>query len=102
MLPATVRVQAGFKLASSLAHPAWRDLDAIPVVDRDDVMLGILRHRQLRRIQTSEAGGDLKDTLFSLSELCWMGLSTLMLPSNIERAPGSSEPMPREGGGHGN
>jgi magnesium transporter len=81
MRPATIRVQASVRLASSISHPAWGRLDAIPVVDNGGVLLGILRHRELRRMQSSQASGDMAETLFSLSELYWMGLSTLVLPT---------------------
>jgi len=95
MRPASVQIQASARLANSISHPAWRELDAIPVVDKGRVLLGILRHRQLRRLQSSQARGDLAETLFGLSELYWMGLSTLMLPAKkveLRRDPRSGSP----------
>jgi magnesium transporter len=102
MRPASVQVQASARLANSISHPAWRELDAIPVVDKGGVLLGILRHRQLRRLQSSQARGDLAETLFGLSELYWMGLSTLMLPIEKDAARNGSAHVPNAGGGHGN
>jgi magnesium transporter len=101
MRPAAVQIQASARLASSISHPAWRELDAIPVVDNGGVLLGILRHRQLRRLQSSQASGELAETLFSLSELCWMGLSSMILPTaKVERLRGR-RPGSESGESHG-
>ena len=98
----TVQLRASSSLASSLSHSAWHQMDAIPVVDNTGVLLGVLRHRQLRRLQTSRSGGGLTDTLFSLSELYWMVLSTLMLPVEQQGARSAPGSMNLNGAGHGN
>jgi Mg/Co/Ni transporter MgtE len=77
MRPATVRLQANARLASALSHHAWRDMDAIPVVDRTEVLLGILRHRQLRRLGSQPRESGIARTLLDLSEVYWIGLSSL-------------------------
>jgi magnesium transporter len=80
MRPATMQLQATAKLATVMSHPAWRDMDAIPVVDRTGVLLGILRHRQLRGLGSQAGTPGVTSTLVGLSELYWIGLSSL-LPS---------------------
>lgn len=39
-----------------LANPAWRDFHALPVVDREGVLVGALRYETLRRLETDGAG----------------------------------------------
>ena len=102
MRPPSVQIRAGASLASSLSHPAWHQMDAIPVVDTTGVLLGVLRHRQLRRLQSSRSSGALADTLFGLSELYWMGLSTLMLPAATRGTGSAPGPRSVNGAGHGN
>lgn len=75
MRPATMQLQASSKIANTLSHPAWHDMDAVPVVDKSGVLLGILRHRQLRRLAARPADSSLTGTLLGFSELYWLGLS---------------------------
>ncbi|MEJ2237166.1 MAG: CBS domain-containing protein [Gemmatimonadales bacterium] len=78
MRPATTQLQASAKMASTVSHPAWRDMDAIPVVDKSGILLGILRHRQLRRLAARPADSSLTGTLLGFSELYWLGLSMFL------------------------
>jgi magnesium transporter len=91
MRPATVQLRAATKLASAVSHPAWADMDAIPVVDRTGVLLGILRHRQLRRLGSRPKDSGIASTLLGLSELYWIGLSSLFpsLPPNHRQRAGA-------------
>jgi len=66
------RVSAHADLAGVMAHPAWRDLDALPVVDAGGVFFGIIRHRMLRQITGpagDQEGQPVVRTLVSLGEL---------------------------------
>ncbi len=83
MSPAAVRLPAKARLSSSLSHPAWAESDAIPVVDDSGVLLGIVRHRQLRRLQSSTTTGGITGTLLGLSELYWVGLSAFLPGSGL-------------------
>jgi len=78
MSPAAVRLRAKARLSSSLSHPAWAEIDAIPVVDDAGVLLGIVRHRQLRRLQSTATTGGVTGALLGLSELYWIGLSAFL------------------------
>jgi hypothetical protein len=49
-----VRVPAFTPLAELMVHPAWRNLDAIPVVDGSGVLVGVLQHRVLRRLDSTD------------------------------------------------
>jgi magnesium transporter len=75
------RVSAHADLAGVMAHPAWRDLDALPVVDAGGVFFGIIRHRMLRQIAGpagDQEGQPVVRTLVSLGELYWNGLAAFL------------------------
>lgn len=81
-----VRVPAQADARWLMMHPAWRDLDAIPVVDAGGVFLGIVRHRTMRQIAGAVAGEDaspLMQTLVNLGELYWSGLSAFLLRATV-------------------
>jgi len=75
MRAATVSLPATAKMANVQAHPAWRELDAIPVVDDSGSLLGIVRHRHLRRQAPVGDAAGLLGALVGLGELYWIGLS---------------------------
>jgi magnesium transporter len=76
-----VKVPAQSDLATIMAHPAWRELDALPVVDPAGVFFGIVRHRTIRQIA---AGGGpppmapVVSTMLGLGELYWTGFAALL------------------------
>jgi magnesium transporter len=79
------RVSAHADLGGVMAHPAWRDLDALPVVDAGGVFFGIIRHRMLRQIAGpagDQEGQRVVRTLVSLGELYWTGLSAFLAGVN--------------------
>jgi len=61
-------------------HPCWLECDETPVVSRDGVLLGVLRHRVLRaRVEGTasfSSGGE--DVVLALGESVWMGLQGLI------------------------
>ncbi|GBD32066.1 Magnesium transporter MgtE [bacterium HR33] len=76
-----VRVPAHADIRSILMHPAWKDLDAIPVVDSGGVFLGIVRHRTMRQMAGSpapEEASPLVAALVNLGELYWSGMSAFL------------------------
>lgn len=78
-------VSAHADVAGVMAHPAWRDLDALPVVDAGGVFFGIIRHRMLRQITGpagDQEGQPMVRTLVSLGELYWSGLSAFLAGVN--------------------
>jgi magnesium transporter len=79
------RVSAHADLAGVMAHPAWRDLDALPVVDAGGVFFGIIRHRMLRQITGpagDQEGQPVVRTLVSLGERYWNGMSAFLAGVN--------------------
>jgi magnesium transporter len=65
-----------------LAHPGWRRYHALPVVDRDQRLLGAVRYQTFRRLEDEARnrshGTDAVATAFALGELYWLGLSGLL------------------------
>jgi len=72
-------------------HQAWNDFDVLPVVDNNGVLVGVVRHRSIRRSErlahTSHASPrPALATAMDLSELYWGGLTSLFasLSTRIE------------------
>jgi magnesium transporter len=82
MLPRVTQVPASATVAELQRHRAWRDFDALPVVDRKGVYLGVVRHKTLREIKeprtTMSGPATPIDTFVDLAELYWVGLSTMV------------------------
>jgi hypothetical protein len=77
-------------MTTILAHPAWRDLDALPVVDAAGVFFGIVRHRTIRQL-TGQVTGDAVEpmvgALVNLGELYWTGMSAFLAGVNAPAPP---------------
>jgi magnesium transporter len=82
MAPVVARVPATASVSQLQRHGAWRHFDALPVVDGRGVYLGAIRHKDLRNLDGRHvaAGGTGQPiaTLLDLSELYWLGLSTMV------------------------
>ena len=64
-------------LESVLHHPGWTLHDRLPVTSAGNVLVGTLRHRDLRRLRQRSGGRTelpMADALLTVSELCWGGL----------------------------
>jgi magnesium transporter len=75
-------LRAESTLETVFAHPGWRDLDALPVVDAGGRFLGIIRHRRMRQLRAlrgeiDPAAGGVR-TVMALGELYWLGLCGLV------------------------
>ncbi len=76
------RIPAGADHAEILAHPAWRDVHALPVVDERNVFLGAIRYRTLRILEAEYASRRQSQSpavlAISLGELYWLGIARLL------------------------
>ena len=72
-----VALHAHMDLATVAAHPAWREADALPVVDAARKFIGAIRHRMIRQI-AQDPTRPMVDTIVGLSEMYWAGLSTIL------------------------
>lgn len=81
-----VKLDAGTDINTVAAHPAWREFDALPVVDSSGKLVGAIRHQSIRQMQ-SEGGRPLVSTLVQLSEAYWAGLSGVLASLTPPPAP---------------
>lgn len=76
------RIPMGAGHAEILAHPAWRNVHAMPVVDERDVFLGVIRYSTLRALEDEYASSRQSSSpaalALSLGEMYWLGISTLL------------------------
>jgi magnesium transporter len=84
-----VRLDANLDLATVVAHPAWRDLDAMPVVDTAGRLVGAIRHKTMRQLSGPRVR-PMSATIAGLSELYWVGMSG-MIASLAPQAISSAE-----------
>ncbi len=83
-----VRLDAHADLATVAVHPAWRDLDALPVTDAAGRLVGAIRHKTIRRMSWAH-GRPMMATIVGLSEVYWAGLSGLLASIASRRPPAS-------------
>jgi len=69
------RVVATADRASLLAHPGWKEVHALPVVDEADVFLGVIRYRVFRQLEEEvrAARSDDVDTSAALGQVIAVG-----------------------------
>ena len=72
-----VTLDALTDLATVVAHPAWRALDALPVVDGAGRLIGAIRHKTVRHLEL-DRGPPIVETIVRLSEMYWAGLSAIL------------------------
>jgi magnesium transporter len=74
-----IRLEADIGFVTLAAHPAWQNLDVLPVVDGQGRLMGAIRHMAVRRLEAElglRARSDsVLATLVGLSELYWAGLA---------------------------
>ncbi len=77
-----VRVSPYTDLATIAALPAWQEMDAIPVMDREGRLLGAIRHRTVRRLLAPNANtvrfDQLGATLTQIGEIYWSTLGVVV------------------------
>lgn len=96
--PSPHRLPAQALLAGLREHPGWHTTSTLPVVERDDRLVGALTHATLQRAlsmeQNTPAVNVAEDTLVGIASAYWFGISALihaivsLLP--VERREGES------------
>jgi magnesium transporter len=81
-------LNADTDLATVAMHPAWRDFDALPVVDSDRRLIGAIRHKTIRRLNLPPTR-PMMETIVGLSELYWTGLSGIL--ASLSTTPAHAE-----------
>jgi len=84
------RLRADSDLPSVAAHPAWQDFDMLPVVDKTDAFLGVIRHKTIRQLADSREGGpdvrDLVNVALNIADMYWKSLSGLAAGLSVAAA----------------
>lgn len=98
-VPGVLRAAASLEAAAS--EPAWQEVDALPVVDRENRLLGSLRHATLR--QALAQGRDLKpdaggENYLNMANNLYVGLAEVFTTS-IAKGQGVHLPASKEGDG---
>jgi magnesium transporter len=81
METAVARIHVGSGHVEILAHPAWRDVHALPVVDEKGVFLGAIRYRTLRGLEAQHAARQSPSPaslVMAIGELYWLGMGRLV------------------------
>lgn len=82
MRQSVARISARADRVIIVAHSAWRDVHALPVIDDAGVFLGTLRYETLRRLENESATNrqtqNAVATLLTVGELYWTGLSHML------------------------
>jgi len=80
MVPDPYRVPAEAPQAAVRAHPGWREVHALPVVDAEGRYLGAIRYRTLQELERGAEGfaGDGSDTAAALGDLFSAGARGLL------------------------
>ncbi len=75
------RLAADSDLAAVAGHPAWQQFDMLPVVDKADAFLGVIRHRTIRQLAQIRDKGpgrvDVINLALSIANMYWTSLSIL-------------------------
>ena len=92
-----VTVAARDDLLELRAHSAWEDPDPVPVLSREGMVIGVMRHADVRRglAALREDGSDTHAGLMSLVDGSWLGMAGL-LEGLLRFLPSSRAPEPPE------
>lgn len=79
------------------AHSAWLELDALPVVDMEGRLLGVLRHKRVRQSESrlrapASLSGSAIDALVGLGEAYCSGLWEVIGPTTLQSERKDTEP----------
>ncbi len=89
----THRLSPREALVSAGAHPAWKQVTALPVVERGGRLSGVLRRGRVQEVLDTAPvnpalAGDITDGVFTLSELFWTTCADMLSGNN---SPAQSE-----------
>ena len=82
------KIQASVSKKEVLEHPDWQRFHSLPVVDDDNILIGVIRYATWRREMARASSKDkdpVWDTLLALGELYWSGMSETVLGSSASQ-----------------
>ena len=77
-----------------LSHPGWADRQRLPVIDRDNTLVGILDYTRVKETVSPEASetGDSLESLISLTGLYWLSMVQLLTSLFIQTETNKGKP----------
>lgn len=79
MSPVSARLPARSERTAILSHPGWRNHHSLPVVDRNDVLIGVLGYRALRELEGgSDARREDPQLGLAMAGMYWTVMSALV------------------------
>jgi len=79
MVRKVARIPARAEREAIVDHPGWEDWHDLPVVDRSEVVLGVLRYATLRALEAGRHGPPPPASLsLALGEMCWTMMWSLV------------------------
>jgi len=81
MVKATMSIRSGADLPRVLENPGWRQVSALPVIDKEKRFIGVIRYRKLRSLESARDDVHAQapvSTARSLGELYAAGLGGLV------------------------
>jgi magnesium transporter len=95
MTGAPVYLNAADPLDAVLAHPGWKKVHAMPVVDEALHLVGVIRYSQFRQLEAErgqvQSGGSTARTAQALAELFWIGVSAMARVGEVALLDNSSD-----------
>jgi magnesium transporter len=90
MIRNPARLPATADVGAIVAHPGWREVHALPVVDDGDAYLGAIRYRTLRALEEALFRRDRRDddVRTALGELFSVGAGGVLEALSAARGPG--------------
>ncbi len=89
--PEPIVLPARMSLLEARENEAWTRFNVLPVVDRKNTFLGVLRQRKLEQALGERTGatrgGGVNDVILDLFELYWQSYSRLLLTTSFPPAP---------------
>lgn len=98
MMKPVARIEAHVRDRGVVANPAWQRYSALPVVDEEGVLLGVIRYSTFRSMETGEVmrKPETWSSAVALAELYWRSSSTFLFGLLSPMGPRSAQPTKEE------
>ena len=84
-------LKAGATLEMAVNNPGWQNHDYLPVIDRQERFLGVLRHATLLSVlagpRAKRTEQSSSETLLDIAETCYLGLANILSTSLSAKNP---------------
>ncbi len=99
MSPQVTRIPSAAPFSAVRDHRAWFEFDVLPVVDGSGVLVGVIRHRNVRSSGPTHQSAPISqrpllDTFLELGELYWGGLTSVVAAMADRQTEGRAQGGP--------